>query len=162
MAVHCVGYQLQVYFSQEQIHWDLETDGCSIFISNQQRKYQMFHFKESADARDTACYTFFFLPRDKSSSSSRENAAQGELWLEDGWSAGPHSRSAGIDAEDVWSCCCGTELLWTSGPTRSIRISVWFVQPVPDRGTGRKHMAVHHQFLHRRTRNNTITHILLI
>lgn len=31
-----------------------------IFTSKQQGKYQMFHFKESADVHDTACYTKCF------------------------------------------------------------------------------------------------------
>ena len=68
-------------------------------------------------------------PKDNSCSSSRESDAEGAPRLGD-WeslAAEPHSRSAGIDREDVRGCCCDWATLWLSRPTRSIRISDWFV-----------------------------------
>ncbi len=73
------------------------------------------------------------LPKDSSSSSSKESAAEGALGLGGSVAADPHSKSAGIDKEDVRGCCSGRELLWMSRPNRSIRISDWFVRPVPVR-----------------------------
>ncbi len=91
------------------------------------------------------------LPRDNSSSSSRESAADGLLGLGDWGSvaADPHSRSAGIETEGVRGCSCDGEVLWVSRPTRSIRISDVFVRPVPVRWRKahavRKQRSVHFQ-----------------
>lgn len=75
------------------------------------------------------------LPKDSSSSSSSDSAVEGTLTLWDGGSvaADPHNRSAGNDCEDAGGCCSDAEGLWMSRPTRSIKISDWFVLPVPIR-----------------------------
>lgn len=79
-------------------------------------------------------------PKDSSSSSSRESAAEGLLELNDSGSmaADPHSRSAGIDWEDAKGCCPGGDEVWMSRSIRLIRLSEWVVWPVPVDGGEKK------------------------
>lgn len=79
------------------------------------------------------------VPKDRSSSSSSESAADGAPTLLDGDSVAvdPESRSPGNGREDARGLCSGGEGL--SRPTRSIRISDWFLLSVPFRWRKKKH-----------------------